>query len=93
MQTVSVDQNGIAGVFDGYPIFWKHAMVDKQSAPCRKPVILVMPFAREPNMTLRWEMDLSPGMVTSPRRPFDFVNFINDYLTSLILPKYKLSKI
>ena len=28
------------------PIFWKQEMVERQSAPCRKPVILVVPLAR-----------------------------------------------
>ena len=39
----------------------------------QKMVILVVPLAREPNMTARWEMDLSPGTVSSPWR---FVSFL-----------------
>ena len=48
------------------PILRKQSMVDRQSAPSRKWVIFVDPLAREPNMTARWEMDLSPGTVSSP---------------------------
>ena len=33
---------------------------------------VMVPLAREPNMTARWEMDLSPGTVSSPWR---FVSF------------------
>ncbi len=51
-------------------------MVEIQSAPFRKLVTSVVPSAREPSMTARWEMDLSPGTVISPQRGADFVNFI-----------------
>ena len=49
------------------PMRRKQPMVERQSAPSKKLWISVVPFAMEPNMTLRWEMDLSPGTVTSPR--------------------------
>ena len=49
------------------PIFRKQSMVERQSAPFKKLVISVVPFARAPNMTERWEMDLSPGILISPR--------------------------
>ena len=49
------------------PILRKQSMVDRQSSPIRKPVIWVVPLARAPSMTARWEMDLSPGTVISPR--------------------------
>ena len=51
------------------PMRSKQEMVERQSAPWRNPSISVRPLAMAPNMTLRWEMDLSPGTVTSPRRP------------------------
>ncbi len=41
--------------------------MDRQSAPSRKLEILVVPSAREPSITALWEMDLSPGTVSSPR--------------------------
>ena len=49
------------------PIRRKQEMVDRQSAPSRKFWISVFPLAMEPNIMPRWEMDLSPGTVTSPR--------------------------
>ena len=48
------------------PIFRKQSIVERQSAPSRKCVTSVVPLAIEPNMMERWEMDLSPGIVTSP---------------------------
>ncbi len=50
------------------PMLRKQPIVERQSAPLRKPVISVVPLAMEPNMMLRWEMDLSPGMTISPLR-------------------------
>ena len=58
------------------PMERKQEMVERQSAPLRKWVISVVPWAREPNMTLRWEMDLSPGMVKLPLREETGENFI-----------------
>ena len=44
------------------PIRRKQAMVERQSAPWRKcGDSRSVPLARAPNMTARWEMDLSPG--------------------------------
>jgi hypothetical protein len=51
------------------PILRKQAMVDRQSAPFRKFVIFVVPRATAPNMMLLWEIDLSPGIVSSPFSP------------------------
>ena len=51
-------------------------MVERQSAPCKKFVTSVVPFASEPNITARWEMDLSPGMVTSPLSAFTFLKIM-----------------
>ena len=51
-------------------------MVDKQSAPCRYPWISVVPWAMEPNMTLRWEIDLSPGTWIWPFKPLILENFM-----------------
>ena len=51
-------------------------MVERQSAPSRKPWISVVPLAMEPSMTLRWEMDLSPGTVTEPRMLFAGESFM-----------------
>ena len=60
------------------PIFWKQEMVERQSAPSRKFVILVVPSAREPNITALWEMDLSPGMAREPDNFFAFlISIIN----------------
>ena len=58
------------------PIRRKQSMVERQSAPWRKWVISVVPFARAPNITARWEMDLSPGTEISPRRGPLYVSFI-----------------
>ena len=58
------------------PIFRKQLMVERQSAPLKKFVTEVVPWEMAPNMTARWEMDLSPGMVSSPFSGRDFVNFI-----------------
>lgn len=46
-------------------------MVERQSAPFKNPVISVVPLEMAPSITLRWEMDLSPGIVISPRSPQD----------------------
>ena len=54
----------------------KQEMVERQSAPSRKPWISVVPLAMEPSMTLRWEMDLSPGTVTEPRMLFAGESFM-----------------
>jgi hypothetical protein len=53
------------------PSLLKQSTVERQSAPGKKPVISVFPSAIEPNMTARWEMDLSPGTQTSPRSGTD----------------------
>ena len=58
------------------PIWRKQEMVERQSAPSRKPWISVVPLAMEPSMTLRWEMDLSPGTVTEPRMLFAGESFM-----------------
>ena len=63
------------------PILSKQEIVDRQSAPCKNPVISVVPFAREPNITARWEMDLSPGTVISPFNGPDFLNSISSSQT------------
>ena len=61
-----------SGVFSiSMPILRKQLIVDRQSAPCRKFVISVVPLASAPNITERWEMDLSPGMITLPFNPVD----------------------
>lgn len=46
----------------------------------KKPVIWVTPFASAPNMTARWEMDLSPGTVMEPRSPADGLILIIKFL-------------
>ena len=51
-------------------------MVERQSAPCKKWVTSVVPFAREPNIMALWEMDLSPGISSSP---------LNGYMVSLVI--------
>ena len=66
------------------PIFSKHSMVDRQSAPWRKLCISVSPCAMEPNMTARWEMDLSPGTLISPLKWDALLNSIICYLTFLL---------
>ena len=40
--------------------------VARQSSPARKPVISVSPSAMPPSISARWEIDLSPGTVSSP---------------------------
>ena len=54
----------------GMPILRKHPIVERQSAPSRKCVISVVPCDSEPNITARWEMDLSPGTDIVPWRWF-----------------------
>ena len=64
------------------PSFRKQAMVERQSAPLKKLVTFVVPSASAPNITERWEMLLSPGMVTVPFKGAEaFVNFIIHYLS------------
>ena len=65
------------------PIRRKQAMVERQSAPWRKPRISVNPLAMEPNMTARCEMDLSPGTASSPFNPdIALVNSIDSIFNS-----------
>ena len=45
------------------------AAVDIQSCACRKFLMRTGVSPRAENMTLRWEMDLSPGITISPCRP------------------------
>ena len=68
-------------ISSGFSSIWiprrrKHSMVERQSAPRRKFRTAVVPSAREPNMTARWEMDLSPGTESSPRMLFTLANFM-----------------
>ncbi len=44
-------------------------MVLRGSAALKNPEISVVPFAKAPIITARWEMDLSPGTLISPRNP------------------------
>ena len=48
------------------PTACKQARVEAQSAPGEKLTILDFPSAMLFKMAARWEMDLSPGGVTSP---------------------------
>ena len=86
-----------SGVFSiSMPSFWKQLIVERQSAPCKKFVTSVVPCAIAPNITLRWEIDLSPGTVTSPRsallavssiiplKSFPFINFFRYALHSRV---------
>ncbi len=53
--------------------------MERQSAPSKKPVSSVVPSAMAPNMTPRWDMDLSPGMDLT----FDMICFFDfHFLTS-----------
>src|SRR5699024_6592116 len=54
------------------PIFLKQWIVWMQSSPGRNLSITVFPFAIDPIMTARWEMDLSSGTVIVPTKPFRF---------------------
>ena len=58
------------------PIDWKQRIVARQSAPFRKLWISVVPFAIDPNMMHRWEIDLSPGTETVPFNPWIPANSI-----------------
>ena len=58
------------------PSFRKQSIVDRQSAPRRKLVTLVVPSASAPNIIERWEMLLSPGTVISPFNALVLVNII-----------------
>ena len=52
------------------PIAEKQAAVLRGSSPNNKPRILVSPSANEPSIKARWEIDLSPGIVILPRKPW-----------------------
>ena len=67
------------------PILRKQAIDDRQSAPCRNPSTSVLPFAIEPSIILLWEMDLSPGTVTSPESPWTLDNFITFSLSACLI--------
>ena len=70
MKAVSMYQNHIPFIFNGNAHFFKTGDGRKTVGALKKAVDSVVPFAREPNITARWEMDLSPGTVIS-RGPFD----------------------
>ena len=57
-------------------ILRKQSIVDRQSAPDKKLLICVVPFAKDPNITALWLIDLSPGIDNSPLSPALFVNFM-----------------
>ncbi len=40
--------------------------VARQSSPARKPLICVSPSASAPSSSARWEIDLSPGILSVP---------------------------
>lgn len=76
MEAFAVDCDHAVFVFNVHAHMAKQEMVERQSAPSRKPWISVVPLAMEPSMTLRWEMDLSPGTVTEPRMLFAGESFM-----------------
>src|SRR5690606_30975567 len=57
-----------AGASISTPIAEKMAAVARVSSPSRKPSMRDVPSASADSMIARWEMDLSPGMASSPRR-------------------------
>ncbi len=61
----------------GIPILRKQEMVERQSAPCKKLVISVVPSEIAPNIIARWEIDLSPGIKTVPLKRSACFNSIN----------------
>ena len=64
------------------PSFLKQLIVERQSAPVRKPVTCVVPLAIEPSITERCETDLSPGTTTVPLRLF--AGFITVFIRSFL---------
>src|SRR5699024_11965308 len=57
--------------------------------PGKKPSITVFPFAMDPIMTARCEMDLSPGTVIIPIRPICFfLTFCKDKCFLLLKPTH-----
>ncbi len=60
------------------PSWRKQEMVDRQSAPWRKFVTSVSPLEMAPNIMPLWEMDLSPGTESSPRKACVLVSSIVD---------------
>src|SRR5690606_25038816 len=57
-----------AGASISTPIAEKMAAVARVSSPSRNPSMREVPSASADSMIARWEMDLSPGMASSPRR-------------------------
>ncbi len=76
MQSTSVDENGLALIFDRDSHFGKTGDRGETVCALQEAVDFGQSVRKEPNMTLRWEMDLSPGTVSSPRREDVWVNFI-----------------
>ena len=66
-------------------------MVERQSAPSRNPSSSVVPSAMAPNMMPRWEMDLSPGTVSSPFMEFALFTIIseNSFLMNSLIISYR----
>ncbi len=63
---LSADDDDTVFIFNLDPHAAETADGRKAVSASKKLWISVVPFAMEPNMTLRWEMDLSPGTVISP---------------------------
>src|SRR5699024_6578582 len=71
------------------PIFLKQSIVWIQSSPGKKPSITVFPFAMDPIMRARCEMDLSPGTVIIPIRALCFfLAFCKDKCFFLLKPTH-----
>ena len=51
------------------PMAAKQAAVLRGSSPSNNPRIVVSPSAREPSISARCEIDLSPGIVILPCKP------------------------
>ena len=67
VHALSVDSDNTILIFDIDSHAAETADGGEAVSALQKLWISVVPFAMDPNMTLRWEMDLSPGTVISPR--------------------------
>ncbi len=86
MQSLSVYDNGrIIALNFNLNTKLSETTDSRETVGTREKVVdLVVPFAIEPNIMQRWEMDLSPGIVTFPFNPVILHNSIILFLISAI---------
>lgn len=86
MQSLSVYDNGrIIALNFNLNTKLSETTDSRETVGTREKVVdRVVPFAIEPNIMQRWEMDLSPGIVTFPFNPVILHNSIILFLISAI---------